>query len=36
MYMDAKNLINQKNYIIKNKKIIEMETEEIKKELQDD
>jgi ribosomal protein L7/L12 len=33
--MDAKNLINQKNCIIKNKKITELETEEIKKELQD-
>jgi hypothetical protein len=33
-YMDAKKLMNQKNYIIKNKKITGLETEEIKKELQ--
>jgi hypothetical protein len=29
-------LINQKNYIMKSKKITEVETEEIKKKLQDD
>jgi len=33
MYMDAKKLIKQNNCIMKNKKITEMETEEIKKEL---
>jgi hypothetical protein len=32
--MDAKKLMNQKNYIMKNKKITEVEIEEIKKELQ--
>ena len=31
--MDAKELINQNNYIMKNEKIREMETEEIKKEI---
>jgi hypothetical protein len=31
MYMDAKKLINQKNYITKHKKITEMEIEEIKR-----
>ena len=34
MYMDAKKLMNQKNYIMKQNKITEMEIEEIKKELQ--
>ena len=34
MYMDAKKLMNQKNYIMKHNKITEMEIEEIKKELQ--
>ena len=34
MYMDAKKLMNQKNYTMKNNKITEMEIEEIKKELQ--
>jgi hypothetical protein len=33
-YMDAKKLMNQKNYNMKNKKITELEFEEIKKELQ--
>jgi uncharacterized protein with WD repeat len=33
MYMDAKKLLNQKNYIIKNKKIKEIEVEEVKREL---
>jgi hypothetical protein len=33
IYMDAKKLLNQKNYILKHK-ITEMETEEIKRELQ--
>ena len=33
-YMDAKKLMNQKNYIMKHNKITEMEIEEIKKELQ--
>jgi hypothetical protein len=32
--MDAKKLINQKNSIMNQKKITEVETEEIKKELQ--
>jgi hypothetical protein len=32
--MEAKKLMNQKNYIMKNKKITEVESEEIKKELQ--
>ena len=35
MYMYAKNLMNQKNYIMKYNKITEMEIEEIKKELQE-
>jgi hypothetical protein len=34
MYMDAKKLMNQKNYIMKHKKITEMEIEEIKREKQ--
>ena len=34
MYMDAKKLMNQKNYIMKHKKIMEMEIEEIKREMQ--
>jgi hypothetical protein len=34
MYMDAKKLMNQKNYITKHKKIMEMEIEEIKREIQ--
>ena len=34
IYMDTKKLMNQKNYIMKHNKITEMETEEIKKELQ--
>jgi len=34
MYVDAKKLMNQKNYIMKHNKITEMEIEEIKKELQ--
>jgi hypothetical protein len=33
--MDAKKLLNQKNYIMNHKKITEMEIEEIKKELQE-
>jgi hypothetical protein len=33
--MDAKKLLNQKNYIIKHRKITEMEIEEIKRELQE-
>jgi hypothetical protein len=32
--MDAKKLLNQKNYILKHNKITEMEIEEIKRELQ--
>jgi hypothetical protein len=32
--MHAKKLMNQKNYIMENKKITELEIEEIKKELQ--
>jgi len=35
MYMDAVTLTNQKNYIMKNKKIAEMEIEEVMKEFQD-
>jgi hypothetical protein len=35
MYMDAKKLINQKNCIMKHEKIMEMEGEEIKRELQE-
>ena len=35
MYMDAKELMNQRNYIMKHKKIMEMEVEEIKRELQE-
>jgi hypothetical protein len=34
MYMDAKKLMNQKNYIMKHKKIMEMEIGEIKREMQ--
>jgi hypothetical protein len=33
--MDAKKLMNQRNYIIKHKNITEMEVEEIKRELQE-
>ena len=36
MSTDAKKLLNQKNYILKNKKITEMQIEEIQKELQED
>src|SRR5215469_7322083 len=32
MYMDAKELMNQKNYIMKHNKIMEIEIEEIKRE----
>jgi hypothetical protein len=35
MYMDTKKLMNQKNYIMKHKKITEMQVEEIKTELQE-
>jgi hypothetical protein len=34
MYLDAKKLIKQKNYIMKPSKITEMEIEEIKREMQ--
>jgi len=34
MYMDAKKLMNLKNYIMKHKKIMEMEVKEIRSELQ--
>jgi len=34
MYMDAKKLTNQKNYVMKHNKITEMEIEEIKREMQ--
>jgi hypothetical protein len=34
MYMDAKKLMNHKNYIMKHNKITEMEIEEIKREIQ--
>ena len=33
-YMDAKKLMNQKNYIMKHNKITEMEIEDIKMEMQ--
>ena len=36
MSMDENKLLNQKNRIMKNKKITEMEIEEMKKELQED
>jgi len=35
MNMGAKKLINHKNYSMQNKKITQLETEEIKKELQE-
>ena len=35
MYMDAKKLMNQTNYIMKHNMITETEIEEIKKELQE-
>ena len=35
MYMNAKKLMNQRNYITKHKKITEMEVEEIRRELQE-
>ena len=35
MCMDAKKLMNQKNYIMKHKMITEMEVEEIKREVQE-
>jgi len=35
MYMDAKKLMNQRNYIMKHKKITEMDVEEIRRELQE-
>jgi hypothetical protein len=34
MYMDAKRLMNKKNYIMKHNKITELEIEEIKREVQ--
>jgi len=34
MCMDAKKLMNQKNYIMKHKKITEMEIEETQRKLQ--
>ena len=34
MYMDAKKLMNQKNYIMKHNKVTEMEIKEIKREMQ--
>ena len=34
MYIEAKKLMNQKEYIMKHKKITEMEIEEIKRNLQ--
>jgi len=36
MYMDAKELIDRRNYVTKNEKIAEVETEEIKTELKED
>ena len=35
MYMDAKKLMNQRNYITKHKNITELDVEEIRKELQE-
>jgi hypothetical protein len=35
MYMDAKKLMNHKNYIMKHKKITEIEIKEIKREMQE-
>jgi len=35
MYMDAKKLMNQRSYIMKHKKITEMEVEEMRRELQE-
>ena len=35
MYMDAKKLMNQRNYIVKHKTITVMEVEEIRRELQE-
>ena len=35
MYMDAKKLMNQRNYIMKHTKITEMEVKEIRRELQE-
>ena len=35
MYIDTKKLMNQENYIMKHKKVTEMEVEEIKRELQE-
>jgi hypothetical protein len=35
MYMDAKKLMNQRNYIMKHKNITEMDVEEIRRELQE-
>jgi hypothetical protein len=35
MNVDAKKLINHKNYTMQNKKITQLETEELKKELQE-
>ena len=34
MYIGAKKLMNQKNYIMKHNKVTEMEIEEIKREIQ--
>ena len=36
MYMDAKKLIDHKNYVRKNKEITETESEEIKVEMKED
>ena len=36
MYMDSKKLIDHNNYAMKNRKITEMEIEEIKMELKED
>ena len=35
MYMDAKKLMNQRNYIMKHKKIMDLEVKEIRRELQE-
>jgi hypothetical protein len=35
MYVDVKKVMNQKNYIMKYKKIMEMEVEGIKRKLQE-
>jgi len=36
MYMDAKKLMNQRNYIMKHKKIMETKVEEIRREQEEE